>query len=652
MSFTYPFRPGYTFYSGTTFAGADNPPNTVAINERIYSIDLAGYRHASLPSFRQGVVTSGELSDQLFNPDGGWWRYRFNWNLGAGQELVDLDDDTIGARYFSSTGVNNWEQNQLTLHKSFGSLQEVSTGQHIAGTIAKYNNELVAITGPTANMFRFDPTTDSWLSTGWVSNVSWASHPSSTSIGAGDVTGFFIYESSVTTNTFYYADNADGAVYKHVYSGSSTWTTVHSGATDLSNSNLGLYGNNLLFCDGNKIYEVLAGGTSDLIYTQNSGDFVFTSIFATGSRIYFAGHDNNRSYLYATTTTSTGRLAVAQQVANLPDGELIKQAAGYAGNIVLLTNKGLRFATVTGDGSITYGPLFGDNQSNPTYVRDITSFDLIKNELRFIWNESTAGDIGIGRANLEDFVGTLQPSFADEQVVSLGAGNAAQLLWLEYVDTSGLIDTYEYITFIRNGDDIARTSTNYVLQGTLQTGDIFFGTAEPKSLGQIELRFDPLAVGQSVKAEVFDGDSNDSLVSQTISALGANELKISPSGNVFNRCYMVITLGSNGGSTPRLTQWKMRSYPIAPTVQQWNVPLMINGSVLHGDGQGQIKSQNPWTELTFLRDTWESRTIVVYKEGVHTYRVRISDFLVEPTKWDDAGQWLEAKVTVQLISVE
>lgn len=652
MALTYTLLPSPTFFSGTNPGDINNPPNTVSIEDHVYSVNLAEYRHASLPSFRQGVFTSGELSDQLFNVEGGWWRYRFNWELGAGQELVDLDQDTQGAQYFSSSGVNNWKKNELTLHKAFGTPAPVAASTAIAGTIVKYNNELVCITGSTADLYRYEPVSDTWLTTGWVANASWASHPSSTTIGTGDVTGLYIQESSPTTNTFYYADNADGAVYKHVYSGSSTWTTVHSGATDLSNSNLGIYGNNLLFCDNNKIYEVLASGTSELIYTRVGADFKFTAIFATGSRIYFAGHDNDRSFIYASTTTSTGKLAVSQQVANLPDGELIKQAAGYAGNIILLTNKGLRFATITGDGSITYGPLVGNNQDNPTYPRNITSFDVVGNEIRYIWNGSASGDVGVGRVNLETFTDTLKPAFADEQVASFGSGTAQQILWLEYIDTTGSVDEYDYPTFICTGADIAKTGSSYVSSGTLQTGDIFFGTAEPKSLGTLEVRFDSLPLGASVKAQVFDGDDDSELISQTIATAGAVRLQLGASGRVFNRCYIKLTLQSTGTVTPRVTQWKMRSYPIAPTVQQWNVPLIVSASALLGDGQGSVKSQNPWVELQFLRDLWESRTIVTYKEGIHAYRVRIDNFLVEPTKWDDAGSWLEAKITVQLLSVE
>jgi len=42
---------------------------------------------------------------------------------------------------------------------------------------------------------------------------------------------------------------------------------------------------------------------------------------------------------------------------------------------------------------------------------------------------------------------------------------------------------------------------------------------------------------------------------------------------------------------------------------------------------------------------------VIYREGNHDYRVRIDNFAVQPRKWDDVGNWLEAMITVQLHSV-
>ena len=118
MSFAIPtYGPGTPFFTGT-FADPRTIPFTVNIDGMDLPIDLKEYRHNGLQRYRNGVVTSDEVNDALLNPEGAWWRYRFSWHKGAGQEIDELDEDSLAARYETSRGINPWTEYQACLHQA------------------------------------------------------------------------------------------------------------------------------------------------------------------------------------------------------------------------------------------------------------------------------------------------------------------------------------------------------------------------------------------------------------------------------------------------------------------------------------------------------------------------------------------------------
>ena len=147
--FSTPLYPAPQLYGGQADPSVRNPPNTVVINGRIYGISLENYSNTALPAFRQGVVTSGEPSDQLFNPDGGWWRYRFDWSSGAGQYVSDFGDDRIANRYNSSTNIDVWEENKLQLAPKITQIFDAGGAQTSAVSVYTFNDVMYVCTGST-----------------------------------------------------------------------------------------------------------------------------------------------------------------------------------------------------------------------------------------------------------------------------------------------------------------------------------------------------------------------------------------------------------------------------------------------------------------------------------------------------------------------
>jgi hypothetical protein len=104
----------YPFYSGTS-TNDSAIPFTIKIDGRSYPIDVKNYKRSSLTSLREAVVSTGQVDDSLFNTDGAWWRYRYNWWNGAGQQNMDLGESRDTDRFDSSVGINVWDEGELSL---------------------------------------------------------------------------------------------------------------------------------------------------------------------------------------------------------------------------------------------------------------------------------------------------------------------------------------------------------------------------------------------------------------------------------------------------------------------------------------------------------------------------------------------------------
>jgi len=124
------YGPGTPFFTGA-FSDPRTIPYTINLDGRDYPIDLTQYRHNGVARFRNGMVTSDEVNDALLNPEGAWWRYRFSWHLGAGQEIDELDPKADPARFQASAGVNVWDKYQACLLPSTETVNKSVTASDI-----------------------------------------------------------------------------------------------------------------------------------------------------------------------------------------------------------------------------------------------------------------------------------------------------------------------------------------------------------------------------------------------------------------------------------------------------------------------------------------------------------------------------------------
>ena len=82
-------------------------PSTVQLNGVEYVLgDLSKFRYSSMEPLRDGVVTSNDPNDSLFNADAAWSRYKYSWHRGAGQVFDDLRDDADPYRFADNVNVD------------------------------------------------------------------------------------------------------------------------------------------------------------------------------------------------------------------------------------------------------------------------------------------------------------------------------------------------------------------------------------------------------------------------------------------------------------------------------------------------------------------------------------------------------------------
>jgi len=396
--------------------------------------------------------------------------------------------------------------------------------------------------------------------------------------------------------------------------------------------NVAFVSGHLLIGVGNLLREVSSTGTLTTIKTHFQANFRWTTIFAIGSRIYAGGFAGTKSELHTLTTDSAGVLVQSQEVAPLPLGEQLRFGLSYAGECVLCTSSGLRFAQVSGDGTLTYGPLITD-------VGDVRAACADGKYVFAGWSSMVNGTrSGVMRLDVTEEVAPLQPAYSND------------------VSTSGFVGTVTGVA--RLGGKTAfcvatsgayAEQTTYEGQGSLDSGQVFFGTVENKALLALDLAFLPLLAGQTVKGEVHD-QAGVLVGSVTQATVDSQSLHIDLQGAQVVSAEVTITLLGPGSSSPIFKHWRMRSYPVAPEVLQWILPLMVNEGYTVGIGEGVQRSFNIPDMHIWAETLHASKRLTLLRINERVYNVRLDKFEWHPKNWDKSGDGPQGILLVQLVA--
>lgn len=458
----------------------------------IYAInDSRPYIRQTAP-FRKDQFDNGtEPGEQSLT---GWWiRSQMSFHSGAGINFFDpaTTDENGHYRFKESKGINVWTKGQATL------LKNVTEGHETTAAIASNG-----VSQQQMRSIKWSTFTGALLHDGYdvdkikVTDPSDPVHFIDYNAGAGVYPVYAICDDG--TNAFWMTNVTSAGtkftVYGKPLTGSSASTAdefkVFDNSDVISNGVMEYVKQRLVICADNKVYECAAKATSTptLLYTHPATSHVYTSITASGTAIYISGYNGAQStiekYTLSTTTGSVGSMPVLSQAviaAEMPVGEIIHKIYYYLGRMMIGTNKGIRAAQVSDqDGSILYGPLIVET-TQPCY--DFAARD------HYVWcATSVAGEPGLIRIDLSNELETLRFAWANDIYYGGTTAHPTTSVCFDGNTDPATTDRLMFCTAYAssaNGAVYVEDATNLMTSGYITTGNIRYGTLEPKNFKRL-----------------------------------------------------------------------------------------------------------------------------------------------------------------------
>ncbi len=436
------------------------------------------YGRRTAPFKKEQFDNTNEPGEQSLT---GWWiRSQMSFHGGSGINFFDpaTNDENGHYRFADSRGINVWTKGEATL------LKNCTQGHNTTGAIR-------------ANGRSFQT----------VHSIQWSGNNGVLLHDEYDVDKINVTNPGTPIHFIDYNSGADSPVYaicndgttaywitntttkKTVYKKALTLTSsdadtkMFDEAGTITNATMEYIKDRIVMCADNKVYEFAASATAmpTTLYTHPVSSHTYSSITASGPAIYIAGYNGIQSTIQKFTLSTAGSmptLTSAVVAAELPVGEVVHKIYYYLGYMMIGTNKGIRVATVNDqDGSISYGPLIVET-SQPCY--DFAARD------HFVWcATSVAGNPGVIRVDLSTEIEPLRFAWANDlyydgvtgfQTTSCAfAGNTNRLMFSTAFNAT---DGYIY----------AEDATTLRTTGYLTTGNIRYGTLEPKNFKRLLAR--------------------------------------------------------------------------------------------------------------------------------------------------------------------
>ena len=450
----------------------------------IYAInDSRPYIRQTAP-FRKDQFDNGqEPGEQSLT---GWWiRSQMSFHSGAGINFYDpaTTDENGHYRFKESKGVDVWTKGQVTLLKDVTNTH-VTTGA-VVGTDHQHPNQHV-------RSIQWNSTEGVLLHDEFdVDKIS----------AAGAVTHFIDYVPGTTEKVYAICDDGVNAywvtnqvhgganklhMYKKPLTGSSASTAdetlmFRGDSIVITYATMEFVKDRIVLCVNNRVYELSTSASSlpSPVYTNPNTNYHYTSVAASGPAIYTAGHSGIYSTIQKYTLSTAGvmpTLTSAVVAAELPAGEFVEKLYYYLGYMMIGTNKGIRVAVINDqDGSLNYGPLIVET-SQPVY--DFAARD------HYVWAATGIGAIdgGLIRLDLSNELETLRFAYANDLQVTQTAEH--------YTTGVAFLGTTNRLAFCTahnttDGAIYLESATELVSSGYITTGNIRYGTLEPKNFKRL-----------------------------------------------------------------------------------------------------------------------------------------------------------------------
>lgn len=504
------------------------------------------------PLRKQQLDTGNQPGENAL--DNWWLRSQASFHGGAGQVFYDQgSDDAAAIRFHSSRNVDVWTEGSVSLLPEAASI----------GVTGVVDGTEITFTGG-ANAALLVTSTQTHIVTGSaVTSATWTA-------------GSKAPQSVTTDGSYVYVGTAEGVYSAPIPAapGAFTWTKEYTIPTppDLSVF-LAFVKARIMLAAGRSIYELPphpAGMPAALPtpnYTHPDPGWKWTGITELANAIYCIGNNSVRGavvkFVLSNTTGSVPVLSGATVAAELPSGEVVYSGMGYLGSYMGIgTNKGVRVATVDGNGDLTYGPLlFGS--TGP--IRGWSARD------RFLYCGVTAGidgDSGVYRIDLATQVAELRYAYATDVNV---AGDSTACNVVVHVGSS---DQFVYGTA---NATYRASATVKAATGYLRTSRVRFGTLEPKDFRLLRLR-GPAPQG-TISVQVLDQTDNAGAgyTYPTTDILGAADVAVTSPSDPQDFTSLKINFARSGADTtksPQFWGYQLKALPGGTRQRMIQIPLL------------------------------------------------------------------------------
>lgn len=587
------------FFTGTSASSPSVPGYLpIAIDGQPFMIDPSGYRRETVEVLRAQADQSDEPGESSLNPHGLWRRTQESWHHGAGQRFLD-GKDSDRARYKASKGVGPWSEGHLSLLAATAARRAGASVGH-ALTVGGY----LYVTDGTTVVHTTDPTV---ASPTWVSADIQAGQPAQT-VQSIATDGFHVW-AALGTSGLHRTDR--GA------------TTSTADAPSQACTLVAYAMGRLLIANANSLWEVtspLGVPVVSLVMTHANTDFAWTVVGPGRNVIYAAGNSGGNAEVYRIELAQDTTLDTPTFATYLPDGETIHALQFYAGSLLLGTSKGLRLAAVDSGGNIDYGPL----------VETTSAVRCLEPQGRFAWYGATNYDsasTGLGRADLGYLTAPLTPAWATD-LMATGQGDVISAVTFgdrRYFTVSGL--------------GLYGETADKVTSGTLETGDIRFGTTERKTARSLDLRHHLLDGAVSVEVSYDQGDW-ESIGSSTVADTAGPETPLSARDESAESINLRFTLARDTVDTtagPELVRWTFKALPTPRREEAFTLPILMSDYVDNMAGDGVAVYQDIVKLIGFLKDIEQSGRVVTLQVGDEAWSVFIDQSSHRGERWVTGG---------------
>lgn len=448
----------------------------------IYAIgDGRPYTRQTAPYRKDQFDNGTEPGEQSLT---GWWiRSQMSFHSGSGIKFYDpaTTDENGHYRFADSRGLDVWTKGQVTLLKSCTS-GHVTTGPIASNGVTQQHLRSIKWSTFTGALLHDEYDVDKIKITDPSNPVHFIDYNSGTDSPVYAICddGTFAYW---ITNT---------ATKKTVYKKELTLTSSDANTKmfdeigAITNATMEYVKDRIILCADNKVYEFATSAVAmpTTVYTHPTSTHVYTSVAASGPAIYVSGYNGSQSTIQKFTLNTSGvmpTLTSAIVAAELPVGEIVHKIYYYLGYMMIGTNKGVRIAAVSDqDGSISYGPLIVET-TQPVY--DFAARD------HYVWaTTSVAGAPGLTRIDLSAEIEPLRFAYANDVYYDGVTGHVTTAVCFDGNTDPTTTDRLMFATAYgssSNGAIYVEDATTLRTSGYLTTGNIRYGTLEPKNFKRL-----------------------------------------------------------------------------------------------------------------------------------------------------------------------